>query len=276
MQDRRGSVRGSGRASCDRERAGADIRAAIPVRQRRLPQGERDAPGAGPCRALTSRGCPYYLKTDVVKFFPSVDHERLLLILSRRVADPRLLALLRHVIASGVGIFDEVPAPRAWIAHRQPDESVLRQRLSRRGGSFRQGGAADAGIRPVLRRPGAVRGEQGAVACGPAALSERLAGLGLRLHGDKTQLRPSRVGLKFLGFALGTGRRRVQQTALRRLNRRLRRWRWRQKHGRLPRGTVGRSMAVWRCWLSQANATGLWRAVVTRTGQREKRRRGPF
>ncbi len=97
-----------------------------------------------------------------------------------------------------------------------------------------------------------------------AGLSQRLARLALRLHGDKTQLRPSRVGLKFLGFVLGSGGRRVQQTALRRFSRRLRRWRWLRKHGRLPWGVAGRSLRVWRGWVSRSNATGVWRAVTGR------------
>jgi hypothetical protein len=56
---------------------------------------------------------------------------------------------------------------------------------------------------------------------------------GLRLRADKTQLRPARCGLKFLGFVLRPGQRRLQQGALTRLNRQLRRWRWLRARGLL-------------------------------------------
>jgi RNA-directed DNA polymerase len=211
------------------------------------------------------RRYPYSLKTDVVKVFPNVDHALLLGILSQRIADAGLLELLRRIIASGEAAFDKGPAGRAvglpiGNLTSQFFANVFLDRV-------------DHFVKEELRIPGYVRYCDDLVVFGEskeqlraalAALSRQFAGLGLRLHDDKTQLRPCHCGLKFLGFVLGSGRRRVQQTALRRLNRRLRRWRWLRKHGCLPGACVGRSMAVWRNWLGQANAVGVWRALRRR------------
>ena len=46
----------------------------------------------------------YYLKTDIVRFFPNVDHEVLLGVIGQYVADERLMDLIRRVVASGAGL----------------------------------------------------------------------------------------------------------------------------------------------------------------------------
>ena len=53
------------------------------------------------------RNCAYYLKGDIVKFFPSVDHEILLGVLGRKVGDERLMSLLRAIVASGREVVHE-------------------------------------------------------------------------------------------------------------------------------------------------------------------------
>jgi retron-type reverse transcriptase len=42
----------------------------------------------------------YYLKTDLVKFFPNVDHGALLDLLSRRIRDARLMELIRLLVTA--------------------------------------------------------------------------------------------------------------------------------------------------------------------------------
>lgn len=49
----------------------------------------------------------YVLRLDIVKHFPSIDHEVLLGILSRRILDARLLDLATKIVASGDGILEQ-------------------------------------------------------------------------------------------------------------------------------------------------------------------------
>jgi len=53
---------------------------------------------------------PYVLKMDLLKFFPSVDHEVLEGVLGRTIACPPTLALCRRILESGAGVLaDEYP-----------------------------------------------------------------------------------------------------------------------------------------------------------------------
>ncbi len=65
--------------------------------------------GKGTHRALDRaqkylRKYDYYLKTDIVRFFPNVDHAVLVGLLGRTIRDIRLMQLIRHIIASGEGV----------------------------------------------------------------------------------------------------------------------------------------------------------------------------
>lgn len=55
-------------------------------------------------RAVRECGGFYVLKCDVTKFYPSVDHEVLKLLLRRQIKDPKLLRLLNIIIDSGPGV----------------------------------------------------------------------------------------------------------------------------------------------------------------------------
>ena len=76
------------------------------------------------------------------------------------------------------------------------------------------------------------------------SLCERLALSRLKLHPKKTQLRPSRMPLKFLGVVLTHDGRRLQQTSLARFNRRLRRFRWLWRQGLVAPEAIRDSLAA--------------------------------
>jgi retron-type reverse transcriptase len=61
------------------------------------------------------RRYPYALKTDVLKFFPSVDHQILLETLRRTIACPPTLALCQTIIAGGAGVLTN-EYPMQWFA----------------------------------------------------------------------------------------------------------------------------------------------------------------
>ncbi len=95
-------------------------------------------------------------------------------------------------------------------------------------------------------------------------LSERLSELRLRLHRDKTQLRPCDNGLKFLGFKLERSGRRLQQTGIRRFNQRLRLLQREFADGRINADAIRRSLQAWLAHVRDANTTGLRRSLWKR------------
>lgn len=238
--------------------------------------------GKGTHRALDRaeaylRRYPYYLKTDIVKFFPSIDHAVLLGIVRKRVADGRLLDLIGRIVATGTGVFAGADDLDYW-QERDPaggdrDRGLPIGNLTSQFFANVLLDEIDHAVKDEWGVGGYVRycddlilfgPSKGELRAGRARLEARLASLRLRLHPAKTQLRPSSAGVKFLGFSLGTAGRRVQQVGLRRVSRRVRRWHWLASRGALADGVVRRSMGVWRAWVARANATGIGRALRDR------------
>jgi hypothetical protein len=128
-------------------------------------------------------------------------------------------------------------------------------------------------IKEVLRVPGYVRYCDDLVLFGSdkkqlwawhAALTDHLGGLRLRLHQDKTYIRPSDSGLKFLGFRLQQDGRRLLSSNITRFTRRLRRLRWLKTNGFIGRAAIGRSLQAWLAHVEAANSFGIRQAIGRR------------
>lgn len=238
--------------------------------------------GKGTHRALDRaqrflRRFPYYLKTDVVKFFPSVDHGALRAILHRRIQDRQLLELIEMILGSGVGILDSEVEPCYFPGddlfavcrpHGLPLGNLTSQFLA--NVILDQ---IDHFIKEELRAPGYVRYADDLVLFGRdkkllwnwhAALTEKMASLRLRLHKDKTYIRPSTTGLKFLGFRLHRDGRRLLSSGITRFTRRLRCQRWLKSQGVIGANDVRRSMQAWLAHVACANSIGIRRAIFRR------------
>jgi len=223
------------------------------------------------------RRFPYYLKTDVVKFFPSVDHAILLEVLQERLADGRVLGLVDKILASGAGVLDSEVEPGYFpgddlFALERPHGLPIGNLTSQFFANVLLD-KADHFVKELLGVPGYVRYCDDLVLFGSdkaflrewrLRLETRLLDLRLRLHQDKTQLRPSRCGLKFLGFVLRPHERRLQQRSLVRLNRRLRRYRWLRARGLAHASDLACSLAAWRAHAAYANSCGVQAAIRRR------------
>lgn len=236
--------------------------------------------GKGTHRALDRaqhflRRYGFVLKTDIVKFFPSVDHDVLTQMVARKVHDPRLMELVRIIIASGEGVLDH-ERPRVWF----PGDdlfAVLRPCGLPIGNLTSQFFAnvlldqIDHFVKEDLRIPGYVRyaddlllfaDEKTRLRDALSATARRLAALRLRLHPDKTQIVPSATGISFLGCRLRPTGRRLNSSAICRFNRRLRLLRWRFAQGRAGSRSVSAALRAWLAYADGKVAPDLRRSLL--------------
>jgi|LauGreDrversion4_2_1035121.scaffolds.fasta_scaffold39195_3 RNA-directed DNA polymerase len=198
------------------------------------------------------------LKTDIVKFFPSVDHEVMLGVLQRKVADPLLLRLLQQILASCEGVAGDDGGP-VWF----PGDdllSVLRPKGLPIGNLTSQFFAnvllnpVDHFIKQTLRIPGYLRYADDLLLFSDdrqqlweavEGLTQRLGQYRLRLHPRKTHVQPSRCWLTWLGMRILGSRCRISQQGIHRFIRRMRRQRREYAAGAIDASRVRQSLHAW-------------------------------
>lgn len=220
----------------------------------------------------------YCLKTDVVRFFPNVDHEVLIQLLTKSIRDEQVMWLVKTIVGSG----EAVLAKEATQLYFPGDDlfSVLRPKGLPIGNLTSQFLAnvlldpVDHFVKEELRVPGYVRYADDLILFGDdkrrlwdiyAALNERLAAIRLKFHPNKTVIRPSATGIKFLGFVIKPTEIRVQQAGLKRFNRRLRYLKWACRNRLIDARAVTASLTAWVAHAQHANSSGIrqevWRRV---------------
>jgi len=137
---------------------------------------------------------PYYYQADIKSYFASIDHEVLLAILSRTIADPDILALLGKIVDSyhespGVGI------PLGNLTSQLFANIVLNE--------------LDTYVKHTLRIPHYLRYMDDFVILSDDKrqlwqwrddIAAHLDALRLRLHPRKQVVAPARCGIDFLGY----------------------------------------------------------------------------
>jgi RNA-directed DNA polymerase len=185
------------------------------------------------------RNCRYFLKGDIEKFYPSVDHAVLKAVLFRKVADARLRELLGRIIDNGPGPLEQGPPPR-WFAGDELLTPVERRRGMPIGNLTSQFFAnvllneLDQFVHEQVKPRLYLRymddfllfdNDLTKLQEARPQLMGFASRLRLRLHERKTQVRASAQGVKFVGYKLTPVTRRVCPESIGRFRQRMRRFR---------------------------------------------------
>lgn len=228
----------------------------------------------------------YALKCDVRKYFPSIDHDVMLQLVSRVIGDSQLLDLLAKVLESHYDSVDH-----EWPA----GGDLFDVRLRKRGlpiGNLTSQFLANVYLNPLdhfvkhdLRVKGYARylddfllfgNDRAELKRHGDRINEKLTELRLTMHPDKYRLLPTRLGVDFAGYVVyANGWIRVRTSTVRRFQRRYRGMLWEVRHRRRPAAEVTQSVKAWVAHTAHAQSVGLRRAVLGRRftlGRRDEAR----
>ncbi|MFC2015813.1 reverse transcriptase domain-containing protein [Chloroflexota bacterium] len=212
----------------------------------------------------------YAFHGDVVKYFPSIDHQILRGLLSRRIADRQTMWLVDQILDSGAGIQTR---ERPVIYYPGDDLfSPLRPRGLPIGNLTSQFWAnvhlheMDKFVKHGLRCRPYLRymddfvlfsDDKAQLQAWKAAIREFLgANLRLELHPRKSPVFPVHVGIDFCGFRIYPTHRRLRRSSVRRFVRRFRRQREAYRRGELSLEEMSRSV---QSWIAHAAHGDTWR-----------------
>lgn len=184
-------------------------------------------------RSAVDRGASWVLDADIEKFFDSLDHDILAARVSRLAVDQRAQRLLANYAA----------APRVTASDRRSADAGRPSQYPRtpRSRGLPQGGVLSGMLanlylaefdRHMQQGPGTlVRYADDFVVCCSSELDAieaqrradaSLTTLSLKLHPDKTAVRPAARGIDFVGFRVSPGRTRARPANIEKFKHRLR------------------------------------------------------
>lgn len=184
---------------------------------------------------LLARRYRYVLRVDIVKHFPSIDHQILMGILSREVEEVEIKCLTKQIIDSGCGLLDD----EYTMVHFPGDDllAICRPRGLPIGNltsqfwsncylhPFDQFIERELGVRGYVRYVDDMAffsDSKNELWSWKQKLVKRLARLRLTIHDNSAQVMPVNAGVPWLGFVVYPGFRRIKSRKVRQATRQLR------------------------------------------------------
>ncbi len=234
--------------------------------------------GKGTQRAILranefARRYPYVLQCDVEQYFPSLDHAILAGMLGRLIVDPQVMRLVERILASGVGVLDDVyqmrwfPADDLWAPLRPRGLPI--GNLTSQFWANVYLNSFDHFVKRELRCPAYLRyvddfllfaEDKRTLWHWKEGILERLAGLRLTLH--PPQVFPVSTGIPFLGFRIFPDHRLLKRRKGIAFQRRFRGLYRRWLAGDLPRQKLDETARSWAAHAAWGDTYGLRRAVL--------------
>ena len=219
----------------------------------------------------------YVLRADVVKHFPSIDHQILRKTLSRRIPEDDVMALVDAIIASGEGVLDD-EFEMTWfpgddlLATCRPRGLPIGNLTSQFWSNcymhpFDQFVKRELGCRAYLRYVddfalfSDVKRE---LWSWKQAIIDRLTRLRLTIHEDCAQVMPVRCGIPWLGFIVYPSHRRVKARKVRNATRHLGGRYDAYRAGEISFGEFDASIQGWVNHVRYADSWGLRKTMFRR------------
>ena len=256
-----------------------------------IPDSYANRPGKGTHRALDrlqqlSQRYRYVLRADIVKHFPSIDHEILRGTLARVIPEGDLMGLVDLVLASGAGVLDD-----EYVMTYFPGDDLLAA-CRPRGlpiGNLTSQFWSNCMLHPFdqfvtreLRCPAYLRYVDDFALFGDSkrelwawkrAIVERLGGLRLRIHESQAQVLPVGCGIPWLGFVIYPTHRRLKGRKVHSTRRHLGERVDAYLAGRISFGELDASIKGWVNHVRYADTWGLRRQVFRGLQERMRARR---
>jgi retron-type reverse transcriptase len=224
----------------------------------------------------------YVLQCDVRQFFPSIDHQVLLEILSRKIKDPQALGLCKSILASGAGVLEA----EYDMVHFPGDDllAVFRPRGLPIGNLTSQFWAnvylneLDQYVKRSLRAPAYVRYVDDFLLFSvdrrqlwewKKLVCLKLQTLRLTLHEGSSTVYPVAGGIPFLGLRLYPGYRKLKRRNGVAFQRRLQRLRKEYARGTTTLDEMDRSVQAWIAHAAHADTWGLRKALLQEPFERK-------
>ncbi len=194
----------------------------------------------------------FCLKCDVSKFFDNINHEKLLLVLAKKIYDERVLWLSREIIQSnlkGIPIGNLTSQLFANIYLSELDHFVKRvlgeRYYLRYMDDFLILGTGKKRLHDDKNK-----------------IMEFLRDeLKLELHPKKSEVFPVDCGVDFLGYVLRGGRRLLRRSTVKRLLKKKHRLLVLKKKGQLPEGILDNVFVSWRGYAEFASSYRLMQKI---------------
>ena len=219
----------------------------------------------------------YFLKCDIKQFFPSVDHEVLYGLIARRIADPRVMRLVRLILKSGEGILAS-EYMMEWfpgddlLTPLRPRGLPIGNLTSQFWGNVYLDGL-DHFVKEDLRERYYLRYVDDFLVFGEdkdrlhEVKKEIEAFLGARrmkFHPAKCYVAPCSQGADFLGFRILPGHRRLRRENVKRFKRRLKKFQFLYRTGGMPISKITESVRSWCAHAEHGDTYRLREAILSR------------